>query len=601
MGWRSLWRKPTTGELRKLRALFSAWRENIPRWQATRSLCRTSQKVVEQVIMRKSISLILALLGLFDSLYLFWIYTSPSRPMVCLGTGCDAVRASVYSHLGGIPMPVLGVAGYVIVALLIMAESLVPAARAIDVRYALAGATGFGFLFSLYLEYLQGFVIHAFCVWCVTSGLVMTALCGLAVYNVVRPAPEADPYVQLAQVRSYLVVSVAAVLIGVPAFYELAAHGEAPPPPPPPPNETTADKLVRPDSHATGNLNAAVTVVEFGDFECPVCGREEPVAQEIRAKYAKQIRFVFRQFPLIHAHPFSERMAEASECAAEQGKFWEAVDEIYSHQTDLSDDGLKRDAAAIGLDQGRFNQCLASGAEAGRVKRDRDDGKALGVNATPTFFIGHQVISGVPDFDEFSRMVDRELLAQGFGLSSPPTPTAVPSSPAAVETKKPPKLATASQKAAPEQSSTEPAASSFGLLGSPPGGALSSFQTGVACSEAEAAMKQPSLINTSQLQEILTGKAKPLFVDVRPAKEFAEGQIPGAINIPVDDMPQRWSSLPKGRVVVFYESGQTSGDICASGRAAGRILLEHGYAFDQVKVYQDGLAGWKKSGLDTSQ
>src|SRR5208283_1623553 len=300
--------------------------------------------------MRKSISLLLALLGLFDSLYLLWISTSPSRPMVCFGTGCDAVRLSVYSHFRGVPMPVFGVAGYVLIALLIMAESLVPAALAIDVRYALAGATAFGFLYSLYLEYLQGFVIHAFCAWCVTSGLVMTALCALAVYNVVRPSPETDAPTQLAQVRSYFATGVVALLIGVPAFYELATHGEAPPPPPPAPTETTAERLVRPDSHAAGNPRAAVTVVEFGDFECPMCGREEEVAREIRAKYGNQIRFVFRQFPLIHIHPFSERMAEASECAAEQGKFWEAVDKIYSRQDDLSEDGLKHDAAAIGLD-----------------------------------------------------------------------------------------------------------------------------------------------------------------------------------------------------------------------------------------------------------
>src|SRR5208283_3151905 len=163
--------------------------------------------------MRKTISLILALLGLFDSLYLLWIYTSPSRPMVCFGTGCDAVRLSAYSHLWGVPMPVFGAAGYVLVAWLIIAESLVPTAVAIEVRYALAGATGLGFLFSLYLEYLQGFVIHAFCAWCVTSGVVMTALCGLAIYNVVRPALQADPSAQLAQVRSYFVVSVAAVMI----------------------------------------------------------------------------------------------------------------------------------------------------------------------------------------------------------------------------------------------------------------------------------------------------------------------------------------------------------------------------------------------------
>jgi rhodanese-related sulfurtransferase len=109
------------------------------------------------------------------------------------------------------------------------------------------------------------------------------------------------------------------------------------------------------------------------------------------------------------------------------------------------------------------------------------------------------------------------------------------------------------------------------------------------------------LINTSQVRDLLAGKAELLFVDVRPAKEFAASHIPAAINIPVDDMPQRWSTVPKGRVIVFYESGHSSGDICASGRAAGRILLEHGYAFDQVKVYQDGLAGWEKSGLDANK
>jgi rhodanese-related sulfurtransferase len=121
------------------------------------------------------------------------------------------------------------------------------------------------------------------------------------------------------------------------------------------------------------------------------------------------------------------------------------------------------------------------------------------------------------------------------------------------------------------------------------------------CSEADAAKKQPTLINTSQLRAILAAKTKPLFVDVRPAKEYAAGRIPDAINIPVDDMPKRMGELPKDRVIIFYESGHSSGDICASGRAAGRLLLENGYAFDQIKVYQDGLAGWEKSGLDTKR
>src|SRR5579872_6694131 len=167
--------------------------------------------------MRKSISLLLALLGLFDSLYLLWVYTSPSRPMVCFGSGggCDAVRASVYAHIHGIPMPAFGVAGYLLILLLIIAEPLAPAPLDAGVRSALAAITTLGFLYSLYLEYLQGFAIHAFCAWCVTSGVVMTALCALSVYNLVRPAPASDPPAQLAQIRRYFVLTVLGLLIGV--------------------------------------------------------------------------------------------------------------------------------------------------------------------------------------------------------------------------------------------------------------------------------------------------------------------------------------------------------------------------------------------------
>ena len=546
--------------------------------------------------MRKSLSLLLAFLGLFDSLYLLWIYTSPTRTMVCLGTGCDTVRLSVYAHLWGVPMPAFGAVGYAFIALLIVAESLVVPALAIEIRYVLAGATGFGFLFSAYLEYLQGFVIHAFCAWCVTSGVVMAALCGLAIYNVIHPDPDAGPSAHLAQIRRYYIVVLMALMIGVPAFYELTIHGEVPPPPPPAPTESSAARLVRPDSHITGNPNAAVTVVEFGDFECPVCGREEPVAKEIRSKYADRIRFVFRQFP-IHSHLFAKRMAEASECAADQGKFWEAVETLYAHQDDLSEDRLKRDAADIGLDMGKFSQCMDSGADAARVNRDREDGKALGVVGTPTIFVGRQVLSGVPDLEDFSRAIDQELQAQSSGIPSAHVPPEDPSmagsaAPPAKNSGKP-----GPATAPPVAASSEPASSSFGLLGAPPGGALSGFQTGVTCSEEDAAKKQPTLINTDQLRALLTENPRPLFVDVRSAREYAAGNIPGSINIPVDDMPKRWNTLPKDRVIVFYESGKSAGDICASGRAAGRILLQNGFAFARVKVYQDGLAGWQKAAI----
>jgi protein-disulfide isomerase/rhodanese-related sulfurtransferase len=546
--------------------------------------------------MRKSLSLALSLLGLFDSLYLLWTYTSPSRPMVCIGTGCDAVRASAYSSLWGVSIPVFGVAGYAMLAIVIVAESLTSARLAQLARYAVVGMTGIGFLFSLYLEYLQSFMIRAYCTWCVTSGLVMTTLFGLAVLSVVRAAPEPEPPAQLAQARSHFAVCVAALLVGVPAFYLLARRGELPPPRPQAASETLTERLVRPDSHAAGNPQAPVTVVEFGDFECPVCVRGEEAAREVRTKYANQVRFVFRQFPLVRIHPLAEKAAEASECAAEQGKFWEAVDKIYSRQSDLSDDGLKRDAAELGLDQARFNQCLTSGSTAARVRQDLADGRALGVRATPTFFIGQKRVEGVLPEAEFSQLVGEELARREMVMAKNVEPPATPV-PSKLKNRSAP--APVSEKPVPGKLGSAPARTSRDLLGATPGGFFAGFQasSAAACSEADAAKQQPTLIDSHELRQLLASNPKPLFVDVRPSKDYAAGRIPGALNLPVDDMGQRWSSLPKGRVIVLYESGRSSGDVCAASRAAGRILLEHGFPFEQVKVYQDGLAGWEKSGL----
>jgi len=549
--------------------------------------------------MRKPFSLGLALLGLFDSLYLLWTYSSPSRPMVCLGTGCDAVRASAYSHVGSVPMPLFGVAGYLAVAILITAESLLGTPLAKWARYAVAGMTAFGFLFSLYLEYLQGFVIHAFCAWCVTSGLAMTGLCGLAIYDLVRPAPEPEPPAQLAQLRSHFVLCLVALLVGVPAFYLLARHGELPLPPPQASGEALAEKLVRPDSHVAGNPQAALTVVEFGDFECPNCAQAEETARKLRSQYASRIRFVFRQFPLSRIHPFAERAAEASECAAEQGKFWEGVGKIYAQQSDLSEDGLKRDGAELGLDQARFNQCLASGSMAARIRQDVADGKALGVSGTPTFFIGQKRIVGALPAQEFSQLLDQELASRGMTMAPPVEP---PPTPALPKPKTLPAPGKASRQPAPGKTRAEPQPALTGLLGTTPGGFFSSFQaSGTACSEADAAKRQPTLIGSQELRALLTGTPPPLFVDVRPPQDFAAGGIPGAINLPADEMERRWSSLPKDRVIILYESGRSSGDVCATSRAAGRILLEHGFAFDHIKAYQDGLAGWEKLGLSKNQ
>ncbi|MFB3923615.1 MAG: thioredoxin domain-containing protein [Terriglobia bacterium] len=523
--------------------------------------------------MRKTLLLALSLVGLFDSSYLWWVYASPSRPMVCLGSGCDEVRASVFAYPAGIPMPVFGVVMYAALLVLIFAEPLLSATLARWGRWAVAGISGLGFLFSLYLTGVEAFVLHAWCAWCVVSAIAVTLIFALAVFDLLRPVALPEASDALATLRRHAAVCVASVVIGTPAFILLARSGT-----PPPPNiaapEVLRERLVRPDSHMTGNLAAPVTVVEFGDFECPACGRAEEGVREIRQQYGDQVRFVFRQFPLERIHIFALKAAQASECAADQGKFWEAVDKLYAKQLDLSEPALIDYAGELGLDVPRFTQCLRSGATLPRIQRDVEDAHALGVDRTPTFFVGRQRIIGALDPKQFPQLLEQERAA----AAGAPRAVAANSQPSGA---------------------ADPGAGSLGAGGFGNPGAFGQFQSDAAgCSEADALKQQPALIHTPEVKQLFGDGGKTVFVDVRDPKEFKTGRIPKAVNIPADKIAARLSELPKERNIVLYESGRASGsDICAAGRAAGRTLLSHGFPFDHIKVYQDGLAAWEKAGL----
>lgn len=528
--------------------------------------------------MRKVWLLALSLLGLFDSLYLLWAYTSSSRPLVCIGGGCDVVRASPFAHAWGVPLPVYGVLMYAALVLILVVQPLVAPPLGHSLRLALTVLAGVGFLTSLYLTSIEAFVLHAWCAWCVVSALAVTLILLLAILEVVRPLPPDPGAMAPGSLRASVTVLGVALALGAPAFYWLAHHG-GPPPLERSSQEALNERLVRPFSHSTGSPDAAVTVVEFGDFECPVCGAEEPTLRELRQKYRNQVRFVFRQFPLMSLHPQAEKAAEASECAADQGKFWEAVEKLYAEQNDLSLPALMRDAADLGLDQTRFAQCLQSGRMTERVVRDIEDGHALHVDRTPTFFVADQVLAGQIPLDRFSALIDDRLRQEAAAQSAGGTAAAVTP---------PPGTKVQDDPGSPEA-----------LLPSGPGGAFQQIPTygGVACSEDEAKKRQPVLVHTDEARKLYADPAKTLFVDVRPPKDFQSARIPKAINIPIEEMSQHWSSLPNDKTIVFYEGGRGAGDICAASRNAGRILLEHGINTDRVRVYQEGLAAWEKAGL----
>ena len=139
--------------------------------------------------------------------------------------------------------------------------------------------------------------------------------------------------------------------------------------------------------HAQGTADAALTLVEYGDYECPYCGRAYPIVQEVQRRLGAQLRFVFRNFPLGEIHPHAQHAAEVAEAAAAQGRFWEMHDALFEHQRSLDDQHLVQYAKALDLDHQRLQRDLASHTYAGRVREDFTSGVRSGVNGTPTFFI----------------------------------------------------------------------------------------------------------------------------------------------------------------------------------------------------------------------
>jgi Na+/H+ antiporter NhaA len=162
---------------------------------------------------------------------------------------------------------------------------------------------------------------------------------------------------------------------------------------------------VDPDrDHLRGPEDAPVTLVEYGDFECPYCGQAEPVVRELLADFG-DLRYVWRHLPLNDVHPNAQLAAEAAEAAAEQDAFWEMHDLLLDHQGDLRGPDLIRYAQGLGLDTERFHKHLHSHAGAARVAEDLDSADLSGVSGTPTFFINGRRHQGAYDIATLSAAV----------------------------------------------------------------------------------------------------------------------------------------------------------------------------------------------------
>jgi protein-disulfide isomerase len=153
--------------------------------------------------------------------------------------------------------------------------------------------------------------------------------------------------------------------------------------------------------HVQGPLNATLTLVQYGDYQCPYCGAAYPEVKKVQKSLGSKLRFVFRNFPLTSPHPFAMQAAETAEAASAQGKFWEMHDFLYEHQKTLGNPSVSLDyARTLGLDIQRFQRDLSQHTFLRRIKEDFMGGVRSGVNGTPTFYVNGIRHDGAPTAEE---------------------------------------------------------------------------------------------------------------------------------------------------------------------------------------------------------
>ncbi len=373
----------------------------------------------------------LGLAGLGVSLYLLSVHRAIAAAQGAGYTGfcninetvnCEVVLSSRYAYLFG--YPVAGWAALAYLGLLGLAAAMLRVSR-FSTRRRLAQLT-FGFvawnaIFSYYMAAVALFSIGAICILCTSLYVINTAAlpAGWMLYAGVeaegRKRGSASP--DLARRNRLVIGGSVAVLVAILALaaYEGRRGGAQ-----------TLDEIRRanPDFYRwytsqpieqvpavgrdLGGPDAAVTIIEFSDFECGHCAAAHRVLQEVLPRYRGEVRVVFRNYPLdkscnplltTQLHDYACEAAVAAECAGEQGKFWPYHDLLFENQSDLSPENLRRFARQLKLDMDAFQSCLGSEKAHERVKQDVEEGNRLRIESTPTMFINGRVIHGSLDAD----------------------------------------------------------------------------------------------------------------------------------------------------------------------------------------------------------
>jgi len=164
------------------------------------------------------------------------------------------------------------------------------------------------------------------------------------------------------------------------------------------------------DAPALGTEDAPVVIVEFSDFQCPFCARwHQEVWPQISETYQGNVRLVYRDFPLVQAHPYAQDAAIAARCAGQQELYWEFHGLLFEGEMEINDLAFDAFATRLELDQSAFDKCLADPDMLRQVQNDLNLGEMVGIDGTPTFFINGYRIKGAQPFEEFQKVIDSIL------------------------------------------------------------------------------------------------------------------------------------------------------------------------------------------------
>ncbi|HEX3082642.1 MAG TPA: thioredoxin domain-containing protein [Candidatus Saccharimonadia bacterium] len=220
-----------------------------------------------------------------------------------------------------------------------------------------------------------------------------------------------------------ILIAALVVIVGVMAgLFMLANSGSNTPP------VGDKTKITRPDSHKTGS--GPVTMVEFGDYQCPACGAAYPNVKQLLADYNGKVTFYFRNFPLTNLHPNAMASAQAAEAAGDQGKYWQMHDMLYENQKDWSTvtdptSTFVNYAQSLGLDTTKFRNAIINKEFQSVIDQDIADGTALNIQGTPTFYFNGTAYSGDSSYASLKNKVDA-LLGSTSAASASPSPSASP-------------------------------------------------------------------------------------------------------------------------------------------------------------------------------